>query len=1356
MGNDYYLGLDVGTDSVGYAVADEKYNLIKFHGKPAWGTTIFDAASQSEERRTFRSARRRLNRKKQRIELIQELFAKEIAKVDKDFYIRIKAGNMFRKDIGYEYTLFVDENYSDKDYYQQYPTIHHLIYDLMTTDKKTDIRLIYLACSWLVSHRGHFLSNIKVDNISEISDFGKVYSKFINYFIEQGYDIPWSCENISELGKILSDRLSITVKTKSLQRLLFPEGKIPKEATEEFPYNRDAIVKLLAGGTCKLSDIFCNNDYAELGSISLGMEEEKLNSLTSEIGEDYDLIDSLRTVYDWATLNDILGNNNESGCISKAKMDIFEQHKYDLLMLKYIVKKYIPDKYNEVFRDLDKDNYAAYVYHTDEADNDKLKKKNKDVFSKYLLGVLKDIEVDEEDKEKFENMKLRLESRTFMPKQKDSDNRVIPHQLYLYELNEILKKSEKYYSFLSEKDEKGLTVSDKIRSVFLFRIPYFVGPLNNHSDFSWVKRKAGKIYPWNFDEMVDLDASEQNFINRMTNTCSYLPGESVLPKESLMYHRFMVLNELNNIRINGEKISVELKQLIYNELMLTVKKVTKKKLCDFLICNNIIQKNETDLVTGVDINLNANLSSQIAFKQLMRNGILTTDDVERIIERSTYSEDKERLKKWIEKEFPHISDTDIKYILGLKLKNFGRLSKEFLCGIEGTDLSTNEIYTILGALWNTQNNLMELLSDKFTFSQEIEKRQREYYLDNEITLEDRLNEMCVSNAVKRPIYRTLDIVRDIKKAFGIPKKIFIEMARGASEEQKGKRTKTRKQQILELYDKCKDEDVKILRKQLEEMGEYADNKLQGDKLFLYYMQLGKSMYSDQPIILEKLSTKEYDIDHIYPQAYVKDDSILNNKVLVLSNENGAKSDTYPISPEIRNKMRNVWEFYKEKGLITEEKYKRLIRSTPFSEDEKYGFINRQLTETSQSTKALAILLKEYFPETEIVYCKAKIVSEFRQEFDIYKSRLYNDLHHAVDAYLNIVTGNVYSMKFTRKWFNVNSRYSIKTSTLFTHPLICQGITVWDGTEMLKKVKNIAVKNTANFTKYEFFKHGGLFDQMPVKASEGLVPLKKGMDTNKYGGYNKSGTMFFIPTKYTVGKKTEVIIMSVELLCGKKFLEDSAFAEKYAHDRVEHILGKKVDSISFPMGMRPWKINTVLSLDGFNVCITGSGSGGKCLSVQPIVQFSSEDYWKFYLKKLEKIVEKVKNNKNYIYSEEYDIVSSEINEKLYDLYINKLEKSIYSKRVNNPLKILLDGKSEFVLLGVVDQAKVLINIHQVFGRTTGGCDLSLIKGKAKSAATVNFSSSISNWKKYYKDVRIIDSSVSGLWQKTSNINLLDLV
>ncbi|SFU38410.1 CRISPR-associated endonuclease Csn1 [Butyrivibrio sp. M55] len=29
----YYVGLDIGTDSVGYAVTDEKYDLKKFHGR---------------------------------------------------------------------------------------------------------------------------------------------------------------------------------------------------------------------------------------------------------------------------------------------------------------------------------------------------------------------------------------------------------------------------------------------------------------------------------------------------------------------------------------------------------------------------------------------------------------------------------------------------------------------------------------------------------------------------------------------------------------------------------------------------------------------------------------------------------------------------------------------------------------------------------------------------------------------------------------------------------------------------------------------------------------------------------------------------------------------------------------------------------------------------------------------------------------------------------------------------------------------------------------------------------------------------------------------------------------------------
>jgi CRISPR-associated endonuclease Csn1 len=160
-------------------------------------------------------------------------------------------------------------------------------------------------------------------------------------------------------------------------------------------------------------------------------------------------------------------------------------------------------------------------------------------------------------------------------------------------------------------------------------------------------------------------------------------------------------------------------------------------------------------------------------------------------------------------------------------------------------------------------------------------------------------------------------------------------------------------------------------------------------------------------------------------------------------------------------------------------------------------------------------------------------------------------------------------------------------------------------------------------------------------------------------------MFFIPVKYKKGKKQEIIVMSVELLYGKRFLEDEIFAQKYAQERVQHILGKAVDEVSFPMGMRPWKVNTMLSLDGFRICITGSGSGGKCLLAQPVMQFSTDEYWKYYIGKIEKFVEKVKNNTNYIYDETYDVVSVEDNIRLYDLYIDKLQNSIYQKRINPP-------------------------------------------------------------------------------------------
>ena len=1372
MGKKYYLGLDIGTDSVGYAVTDEQYNLLKFHGKEAWGSHVFDGASLSDERRSFRTARRRLDRRQQRVSIIQELFAAEIAKKDPKFFRRLQESYKFREECGDDFILFNDPDYTDTDYYTEYPTIHHLLVALMNGEEIKDIRLVYIACAWLVAHRGHFLSNISMENIQEVKDFDSVYSKFTAFFRQNGYKMPWNEINTMAFGDALKKKCGVNNKNKELVSILNngqKPGKISSDGVvdEEFPFSLEGIIKLLAGGTYSLKDLFGKEEYdnLEIKSVSLGMDDEKLAGIMADIGDDYDLIDALRSLYDWAVLADTLGDDTT---ISAAKVKVYEQHKADLPFLKHMAKKYVPERYDEIFREVGKDNYASYAYHTDEKNGADLKKVNAEAFSKFVLGIFKNVEPTKEDKEGYDDMISRLELRTFMPKQKNTDNRVIPHQLYWYELHCILKNAARNFDFLNERDDSGLTVSEKIEKTFLFRIPYFVGPLNKASEFAWLERKAGKIYPWNFEDMVDLDKSEENFIKRMTNTCTYIPGEPVLPKDSLAYHRFMVLNELNNVRINGIKLSVELKQRIYNEVFMTKKKVTRKYLASWLRQNNIIDDSllhaqgglkPEELIGGIDEDFKSNLVPQIAFRRLMESGMLQESDVERIIERASYAEDKQRLSKWLSKTYPSLSDDDRKYICSIKIKDFGRLSRKLLCEIEGAEIAegTGELFTVLGAMWNSQNNFMEVIADpdKYTFSKEIESYRKDYYSENKHSLDDRMEEMYLSNAVKRSVFRTLDIVRDIRKAFGVPEKIFVEMTRGGTEEQKGKRTLSRKQQILDLYAKCKDEDVRVLKQQLEELGEAADSKLQGEKLFLYYMQLGKSIYSGKPIELSKLGdSKLYDVDHIYPQAYVKDDSIINNKVLCLSEENGKKSDIYPIAEDIRHKMEGYWHFLKDAGLISDEKYKRLTRRTPFTDDEKIGFINRQITETSQSTKAVASLLKEYYPDTEIVYSKARMTSDFRKEFDLLKSRVFNDLHHAVDAYLNIVTGNVYNSKFTKN-FRLDRSYSIKIRTVFTNPVMLGEKVVWDPSTMLEKVKKTASKDTAHFTKFAFFKKGGLFDQMPVHASEGLVPIKKGRDTAKYGGYNKAGAMFFIPVRYKAGKKSELFIMSVELLCGEKFLQDEAFAKEYSFKRLEHILGKKVDDVTFPLGMRPWKVNTMLSLDGFRVCIAGGAGGGRNLIAQPCMQFIEKPEVKYYIKKLEEFDKKNRNNPNYVYDCDYDKVSNEKNMQLYDLYISKYKNSIYKNRINAPIDILEKGISTFKTLDIKKQAAALLGIHETFGRVAGGCDLSLIGGGKNAAATVNFSATVSNWKKKYSDVRIIDASVTGVWEKKSD-NLLDLL
>lgn len=136
--SDYYLGFDIGTNSVGWCVTDLNYNVLRFNKKDMWGSRLFDEAKTAAERRVQRNSRRRLKRRKWRLNLLEEIFSDEILRVDSNFFRRLKESSLWLEDKSSKekFTLFNDDNYKDYDFYKQYPTIFHLRNELIKNPEK--------------------------------------------------------------------------------------------------------------------------------------------------------------------------------------------------------------------------------------------------------------------------------------------------------------------------------------------------------------------------------------------------------------------------------------------------------------------------------------------------------------------------------------------------------------------------------------------------------------------------------------------------------------------------------------------------------------------------------------------------------------------------------------------------------------------------------------------------------------------------------------------------------------------------------------------------------------------------------------------------------------------------------------------------------------------------------------------------------------------------------------------------------------------------------------------------------------------------------------------------------------------
>lgn len=775
MQKNYSIGLDIGVSSVGWACLTPDYQILRFNNRYAMGVREFESAETAENRRIQRGTRRRYNRRIKRIQLLQETLA-PLFKNDPNFINTTNAkekhhwrnNNDFEKNSLSEILISLNENP------RTYPTIYHLRDALVKSNEKFDPRLIYLALHNLVKYRGHFLNeNMTWNNSLKTNELTGLLKDFFSEIGKHGYEIE-KFENqiyIDIVTIIENKELTNSDKRNAIIRII---GKNFREP-----------VTLLLGLSTNMAHLFPHSDnvivYKE-EKLKISFEKENVEEVVDKLTDEEKLIiDKAHVIYQNNLLKDLLGNTHY---VAAAKVQAYDQFGKDLKWLKALYNDHFgEEEYRSMFitprRNQTEYNKNRKINLLCEFDRF-LKVKSK-YEEKFYSGLLKKLNLlvktgnlsithSKEVNEVIE----RIKRDQFLRKQKNQMNSSIPYQNNVYEAINILKNQQKYYLEITNE------MIEKVKEIISFRIPYYIGPLISNEEnakFGWAQRKEnGNIKPWNIEKIIDRSQSAENFINRMTSYCTYLTNEKVLPKHSLLYQKFEVLNELNGIQIRSShelpnqkhRLEANEKKWIIENVFTKYKTVTHKRLKNELkksSFKHLILDNNTGGLkeiygTQKEDRFASSLSTYIDMETLF--GPLKSVDkemLEKIVYWISVFEEKEIIKYKIRENFPKVNQKQINQLINKNYPGWGRLSKKLLNELPA---DKENGLTIIDVMEQNSMVFMEVLSEgKYDLENRITKlnsQSDESY--TRIKYKD-IEQLQGSPAVKKGIWQAILIIEEL-------------------------------------------------------------------------------------------------------------------------------------------------------------------------------------------------------------------------------------------------------------------------------------------------------------------------------------------------------------------------------------------------------------------------------------------------------------------------------------------------------------------------------------------------------------------------------------------------------------------
>jgi CRISPR-associated endonuclease Csn1 len=471
-------------------------------------------------------------------------------------------------------------------------------------------------------------------------------------------------------------------------------------------------------------------------------------------------------------------------------------------------------------------------------------------------------------------------------------------------------------------------------------------------------------------------------------------GAKVCPKSSPLFQEFKIWQILNNIELthkhSGEKriLEQEEKELLFEELS-TVEKLSKTDVLKLFKNPKELDINYKDLegnrtittlynafikiaeISGHD-SIDFSKLSTLEKKETLTSVFNTLGISSEILNfrlniTESNFENQEIFKLWhllYSYEEDNSATGNDRLLIALKEKyGFQREYAMLLTNIsfqpDYGSLSSKAIKKILPFL--REGNKFDVAAGYAGYNHSDSKTKEEN--DSRI-LKDKL-QILPKNSLRNPVVekilnQTINVVKAVIDEFGKPDEVRIELAREL------KKSAKERESMTSNINTSKDYHEKI-RKILE--SEFGLNYVSRNDIIRYklYKELEfrgyKTLYTDTYIPKEKLFSKEFDIEHIIPQAKLYDDSF-SNKTLEVRSANIEKANDTALDyiirkygedkvPEFKNKVESM--FTNEK--ISKAKRNKLIMKGSEIPD---GFIERDLRNTQYIAKKTKALLEEVF------------------------------------------------------------------------------------------------------------------------------------------------------------------------------------------------------------------------------------------------------------------------------------------------------------------------------------------------------------------------------------------------------------